>query len=65
MKFWKKPYTMTANDEEDIEQKVSTFIETTKTDKNIIVTMITAKGLERNEHSECIQRELVLDDLFC
>ena len=65
MKFWKKPYTMTANDEEDIEQKVSTFIETTKTNKNIIVTMITAKGLERNEYSECIQRELILDDLFC
>lgn len=65
MKFWNRPYTMTAKDEEDIERRVSTFIEATKTDKNVIVTMITTKGIERNEHSECIQRELTLDDLFC
>ena len=58
-------YPMTAKDEDDIERKVSTFIETTNTDKNVIVTMITAKGIYRNEHSECIQRELTLDDLFC
>ena len=56
---------MTAKDEVDIERKVSTFVETTNTDKNIIVTMITTKGIDRNEHSECIQRELTLDDLFC
>ena len=65
MKFWNRPYVMTASDEDDIERKVSTFIEATKTDKNVIVTMITAKGLERNEHSECIQREITLDELFC
>lgn len=65
MKFWNRPYTMTAKDEEDIERKVSTFIETTNTNKNVIVTMITTKGIDRNEHSECIQRELTLEDLFC
>ena len=56
---------MTAQDEDDIERKVTTFIEATKTDKNVIVTLITSKGLDKNEHSECIQRELLLDDLFC
>ena len=65
MKFWSRPYTMTAKDEEDIERKVSTFIEATKTDKNVIVTMITTKGIDRNEHSEYIQREVILDELFC
>ena len=65
MKYYGKPYTMTAKDEEDIERKVSTFVEATGTDKNVIVTMITTKGIERNEYSECIQRELVLDELFC
>ena len=65
MKFWNKAYTMTAKDEDDIERKVSAFIEATNTDKNVIVTMITTKGIYRNEHSECIQRELTLDDLFC
>ncbi len=65
MKYHKEPYSMTAQDEEDIERKVSTFREATDTDKNIIVTMITFKGLERNEHSSCVQKELTLDQLFC
>jgi hypothetical protein len=65
MKFLNKPYSMTAQDEDDIERKVTTFIEATNTDKNVIVTLITSKGLDKNEHSECIQRELLLDDLFC
>lgn len=65
MKFYNKSYSMTAQDEEDINRKISSFIEATETDKNIIVTMITAKGLERNEHSECIQKEVSLEQLFC
>ena len=55
---------MTAKDEADIERKVSSFIKATKTDKNIIVTMITTKGIEQNEHSECIQKELTLEQLY-
>lgn len=65
MKYYNKPYALTAKDEEDIERKVSTLVEATGTDKSIIVTMITAKGLEKNEYSSCIQKELTLDDLFC
>jgi len=38
MKFWNSPYAMTAKDEDDIERKVQAFIETTNTDKNVIVT---------------------------
>ena len=65
MKFHSKPYSMTAKDEEDIERKVSSLVEATNTDKAIIVTMITAKGLERNEYAGCVQKELTLDQLFC
>lgn len=65
MKFYSKAYPMSVKDEEDIERKVSTFSEATKTNKTIIVTMITDKGLERNEHSECIQKVVTLDQLFC
>lgn len=64
MKFWSQPYTMTKKDEDDIERKVETLKRETGTDKNVIVTMITTKGLQRNEHSECVQRELVLEDLL-
>ena len=65
MKFHSTLYAMTAKDEEDIERKVSAFMEATNTDKSIIVTMITAKGLDRNEYSGCVQKELLLDQLFC
>ncbi len=65
MKFYSKAYPMSVKDEEDIERKVSTFLEATKTNKTIIVTMITDKGLERNEHSECTQKVVTLDQLFC
>ena len=49
---------MMEKDEAEIERKISSFIEATKTDKNVIVTMITAKGIEQNEHSACIQKVL-------
>lgn len=39
--------------------------EATKTDKSIIVTMITAMGLDRNEHLAGIQKVITLDQLFC
>lgn len=65
MKFYAKPYQLTAKDEKDIEDKILTFREITKTDKNIIITMITSKGIGHNEHSDVIQKELVLEDLFC
>jgi len=64
MKYYNKPYALTAKDEEEIERKVSTLIEATGTDKSVIVTMIAAKGIEKNEHSSCIQKELTLSDLF-
>lgn len=65
MKFYQHPYAMTATDEENIERKIATFIAATGTDKNVILTMITAKGLIQNEYSECVQRQLTLDELFC
>lgn len=64
MKYYNKPYALTAKDEEEIERKVSTLLEATGTDKSVIVTMITTKGIEKNEYSSCIQKELTLDDLF-
>lgn len=47
MKFYNHPYAMTAKDEADIERKVSSFIEATNTDKHVIITMKTAKGIEQ------------------
>ena len=64
MKFWSMPYVMTAKDEADIERRILALRRETGTDKNVIVTLVTTKGLVRNEHSECVQKVVVLEDLF-
>lgn len=64
MRFWSQPYVMTQKDEDDIERRVDALTRETGTDKNVIVTLVTTKGLERNEHSECVQLVLTLGDMF-
>ncbi len=64
MKFWSTPYVMTAKDETDIERRVSALRRETGTDKNVIVTLVTTKGLVRNAHSECVQKVVLLENLF-
>ena len=51
MKFWSTPYLMSAKDEEDIERRVSALRRETGTDKQVIVTLITTKGLVRNRRT--------------
>lgn len=36
----------------------------TKTRKSVLLTMITAEGVQQNAHSDVVQSEVVLDDLF-
>lgn len=64
MKYRGQACVMTAQDEEDIERKVSVLREATGTDKNVIVTLVTTKGLEQNEYSGCVQRVVTLEELF-
>lgn len=64
MKYLSHVYAMTAEDEDDIERRVAALRESTGTEKNVIVTLITTKGLNRNEHLECVQRVVTLEELF-
>ena len=64
MKFYNTPYALSAKDEDDIEAKVAAFVEATATDKSIVVTMITAKGMVQNSHAGCVQKALTLEQLF-
>ena len=48
---WSTPYSMSAKDEEDIERRVSALRRETGTDKQVIVTLITTKGLVRNRRT--------------
>lgn len=64
MKFYNNPYALSARDEDDFERKIATFLESTSTDKNVIFTMITVKGIVQNEHSGCVQKEVRLEEMF-
>lgn len=64
MKFYNALYALTARDEANINGKVAAFIEATKTDNSILVTMITSKGLVQNEYTDCVQVSLTLEQLF-
>jgi uncharacterized protein len=50
---------------EELRYKVETFREQTKTKKSIFLTMITAYGLQKNEHSNAwVQNSIALNELF-
>jgi len=64
MKYYRGEYSMSQSDADAINRKIRVLQEATKTDKGVIVTMITREGLKRNEHSNEVQKELTLENLF-
>jgi len=43
---------------------VDAYQRETWTEDTILLTMITARGLKSNGHSDCVQKTLVAEDLF-
>ena len=64
IKFTKEPFTVNADDEEDLENKIARFSEETHTDKAIHLVLISAKGLKKNEYSNIFQNIITLENLF-
>lgn len=64
MKYYNDVLRLNQKNEDEIRRKVNVFYEETGTRKQIIVTLITAHGLEHNVHSGCVQQELTLDDII-
>jgi hypothetical protein len=64
IKYSNKPFIITKKYEEELQNKVDRFIDETKTHKSVMLTMLTTYGIEHNEHSGHVQKELTLDDLF-
>ena len=64
IKFTKEPFTVNADDEEDLENKMARFSEETHTDKAIHLVLISAKGLKKNEYSNIFQNIITLENLF-
>ena len=64
IKFTSEPFTITAEYEQKLLNKVNTFVEETKCRKTPMLTMLTTMGLKHGIHTDIIQNEITLSDLF-
>lgn len=65
MKFYDAPFTITKDYANKLRLKIANFRETTKTKKNLFLTMVSTYGIAKNEFSSSlVQNQIVLNDLF-
>ena len=64
MKYTNGEFVIDADYERDLRNKVDAYQRETGTEDTILLTMITARGLKMNSHSDCVQKSLVAEDLF-
>ena len=64
MKFSLHPYTISANDDMDMHNRVMAFINETGARSAIHITMVTTYGLADRGYRASVQSEVTLDDLF-
>lgn len=64
MKYAKDEYMITADYEQRLRERMSSFHAATKTKKALLHTFITTYGVKRNMHSGLVNSEVKLDDLF-
>ncbi len=63
-KYYKEQFEISKDYEERLQNKLNRFAKETKTNKSLLLTMITANGIKHNSHSDIVQKEIVLEDLF-
>lgn len=64
IKFCNDEYAIDNYYEQRLRRKVNTFMAETKTNKSVILTMITTFGIKENKYSDMVQKRIVLNDLF-
>lgn len=64
IKFSALPYEIDKGCDASLKNKVSVFRDDSKTNKTIIVTMITTYGIKKNKYSNYVGKEVSMDDLF-
>lgn len=64
MKFYKSEFEISKEYEEKLLEKLRIFTEETKTSKSLLLTLITSFGLKQNKHSDIVQKQITMDDLF-
>ena len=64
MKYYADEVSLDEEEETKILNRILRLKEETKTEKAVHAILITTKGLKRNEHSDCIQSVVTMEDLF-
>lgn len=64
MKYAKDEFEITKEYEAKLANKLNAFSMATGTKKSLLLTMITTYGIKHNSHSDIIQNELTIDELF-
>lgn len=63
MKFSRSEYEITKADDENMENKIESFLRQSKTKKSLMQTWITSFGIKPNKYSGRVQRQVTLNDL--
>ncbi len=64
MKYSSEEFVLDEDLSDDLIHKMETFQRETKTGKSIHITLVTTKGLKRNEYYDVVQNVINMDDLF-
>jgi hypothetical protein len=64
MKFYDGQYVLTSHDVKQLQQKRNVFQSTTKTRKQLLITLITTQGFYTNIHAHIADRQVTMDALF-
>lgn len=64
MKFSNAEYIITESEEQKLRRRRANFVEASRTNKAVHITMVTPFGVKQNIHSSIAQNEVRLNDLF-
>ena len=65
IKYSDKPFAITKDYAEKLQQKIETFKKVTRTNKQLFIALVSASGMRKNKYSEeLISGVVTLDDLF-
>ena len=64
IKYSVKEYVIDKSYDEDLRNKMDSFVRSTGTNKAVQLVMISTYGVKDNKYSGLIGKQIVLDDLF-
>ena len=64
MKYSKEKFEISDAEEQKLSARLDTFRTETQTKKSVLLTLITTNGIKQNSHSDIVQSEVTLEDLF-